>query len=107
MPFKTLDQLQVLPPARVGQVPTVRVGSAGRKTDLSAYTFRLTAGPGELRSAYFHVRDEGRSLQFDGRGWGHGVGLCQWGARGQALAGRSTTQILQYYYRGCQLTAVR
>lgn len=105
--FRSLDQLQVLPPARVGQVPLVRVASAGKRTDLSAYTFRLAAGAGDVRSAYFHVEDEGPSLQFEGRGWGHGVGLCQWGARGQALAGRSTTQILQYYYRGCQLTAVR
>jgi stage II sporulation protein D len=35
-----------------------------------------------------------------GRGWGHGVGMSQYGAYGQALAGRSYRQILGYYYSG-------
>ena len=35
-----------------------------------------------------------------GRGWGHGVGMSQYGAYGQALAGRTHKQILAYYYSG-------
>jgi peptidoglycan hydrolase-like amidase len=38
--------------------------------------------------------------EFDGGGWGHGVGLSQFGALGQAEEGRSSTQILQHYYTG-------
>jgi len=38
--------------------------------------------------------------QFEGGGWGHGIGLSQYGAQGQALAGRNATQILQFYYQG-------
>ena len=38
--------------------------------------------------------------EFDGGGWGHGVGLSQYGALGQAQDGRSATQILQHYYTG-------
>ncbi len=38
------------------------------------------------------------------RGAGHGVGLCQWGARGLALAGRSVERILTYYYPGTRIT---
>jgi stage II sporulation protein D len=38
-----------------------------------------------------------------GRGWGHGVGLAQWGAYGQAKAGRNYRQILAYYYAGTKL----
>ncbi len=38
-----------------------------------------------------------------GGGWGHGVGMSQWGAFGQAKAGRSYDQILAYYYRGTTL----
>ena len=38
-----------------------------------------------------------------GGGWGHGVGMSQWGAYGQAKAGRSYQQILGYYYRGTEL----
>lgn len=38
--------------------------------------------------------------EFDGGGWGHGVGLSQYGAYGQAQDGRNSTQILQHYYAG-------
>ncbi len=38
-----------------------------------------------------------------GGGWGHGVGMSQWGAFGQAKAGRGFEQILQHYYRGTEL----
>jgi stage II sporulation protein D len=40
---------------------------------------------------------------FQGRGWGHGVGMSQYGARGQALAGRGAGAILRHYYRGARL----
>ena len=41
-----------------------------------------------------------RNLLFVGRGYGHGVGMCQWGARGRAIAGQSAEQILAAYYPG-------
>lgn len=56
------------------------------------------AGPsgepvGVVRSA------AGPSFRFDGGGWGHGVGMSQYGARGRATNGATYTQILGYYYR--------
>ena len=36
----------------------------------------------------------------DGRGWGHGVGMVQWGAYGKARAGWSASRILAFYYGG-------
>jgi stage II sporulation protein D len=39
----------------------------------------------------------------DGRGWGHGVGMSQWGAQGRALGGASHAQILDFYYPGTSL----
>jgi SpoIID/LytB domain protein len=41
---------------------------------------------------------------FEGSGWGHGVGMCQEGARGMAEAGFDYQQILTYYYQGTQVT---
>jgi len=38
-----------------------------------------------------------------GHGWGHGVGMSQWGAYGQAVAGRSYDEILSYYYTGTKI----
>ncbi|MBC7228922.1 MAG: SpoIID/LytB domain-containing protein [Actinobacteria bacterium] len=40
---------------------------------------------------------------FEGSGWGHGVGMCQYGARGMAAAGYDYRGILTYYYRGTQV----
>jgi hypothetical protein len=44
--------------------------------------------------------------EFDGGGWGHGVGLSQFGALGQAEDGRNATQILQHYYSGTSVTSM-
>ena len=42
----------------------------------------------------------GRALVVTGRGWGHGVGMVQWGAYGKAREGRSAAEILAFYYGG-------
>jgi stage II sporulation protein D len=43
---------------------------------------------------------------FEGRGYGHGVGMSQWGAQGMALAGASAEEILKHYYQGIALTNI-
>ncbi|TMC72219.1 MAG: SpoIID/LytB domain-containing protein [Chloroflexi bacterium] len=43
---------------------------------------------------------------FSGRGYGHGVGMSQWGAQGMALAGKSAEEILKHYYLGIELTDI-
>ena len=45
----------------------------------------------------------GSTVTFHGRGWGHGVGLSQYGARGRALAGQTAEAILAHYYLGATL----
>jgi stage II sporulation protein D len=47
--------------------------------------------------------DRATVFTFEGRGWGHGVGMSQYGARGRALAGWSAGRILRHYYRGARL----
>lgn len=61
-----------------------------------------------LRSTYFVAswsRGSGGDavLTAEGGGWGHGVGMCQWGAIGRARAGQSYEQILRTYYYGIEL----
>jgi stage II sporulation protein D len=43
---------------------------------------------------------EGEEISIEGGGLGHGVGLCQWGARGMALEGRTASEILRFYFPG-------
>ena len=47
-----------------------------------------------------------KSFTFIGSGYGHGVGLSQYGAKGQALEGRTATEILNYYFPDAQVTPV-
>ncbi len=65
-------------------------GLLGLKDNVFRY---LTVGRGADRHWIFY-----------GRGWGHGVGLCQTGAYGMALEGATFDQILKHYYPGIQLT---
>jgi stage II sporulation protein D len=44
------------------------------------------------------------SYTFTGRGWGHGVGMCQYGAYGMAKMGLKYDAILEHYYTGIALT---
>ena len=53
-----------------------------------------------LKSSAFDVRYEADKIILDGKGWGHGVGLCQIGAAVMASKGYTYTQILEHYYPG-------
>ncbi len=53
-----------------------------------------------LKSSAFDVRFEGDSVILDGKGWGHGAGLCQIGAAVMASGGYTYTEILEHYYPG-------
>ena len=56
--------------------------------------------PETLPSERFRVVTTGDTVHFYGRGWGHGVGMSQWGAYGLALRGWTFEQILSHYYTG-------
>ena len=50
--------------------------------------------------------DRGNAIEFaNGRGFGHGVGLCQWGAQAKAARGWTAKQILSFYYPAQRFTA--
>jgi stage II sporulation protein D len=57
----------------------------------------------QLKSTYFSVEQKGDSVYFIGRGYGHGVGLCQEGAMKQASMKRSYKDILSFYYKDVHL----
>ncbi|MEX1262889.1 MAG: SpoIID/LytB domain-containing protein [Actinomycetota bacterium] len=56
--------------------------------------------PVTIPSGWFTVSSNARGLEVDGRGWGHGVGMVQWGAYGKAVRGWSASRILAFYYGG-------
>lgn len=56
-----------------------------------------------LRSTFFSVKDNGETISLNGKGFGHGVGLCQEGAMKMADLGYSFLEILRFYYTGVHL----
>jgi stage II sporulation protein D len=65
--------------------------------------FRRMLGYDTFKSTLFAVALDGEWARFSGRGYGHGVGLCQWGAKGMAEQGFQAKQILEQYYPGATL----
>jgi SpoIID/LytB domain len=56
-----------------------------------------------LRSTFFSFTQVGDSIIFSGKGYGHGVGLCQDGASNMARMHMSYQHIISYYYKGCKI----
>lgn len=75
-----------------------------RSANIPTKTIRADWG---LRSSFFDLTVKGDSLVFDGRGYGHGVGLSQEGAMNMAKQGFKYDQIINQYYQGVNIVSVR
>lgn len=60
--------------------------------------------PQVVPSKWFELSQQGDAVVITGRGWGHGVGMVQWGARGKAERGMPHSDILAFYYGGLMPT---
>ena len=96
-----------------GRTPSGRIRSLAIQTESGTYSLRgndirfvLRDPKGAiLNSTYFNFQEtkangEVSGLTIDGRGYGHGIGMCQWGAIGRARAGQNFHTILETYYPG-------
>ncbi len=84
-------------------------GSTGATDVLRAEDLRLSLDPTgrKIQSTICHIVPWGNGWAFlSGRGWGHGVGMCQCGAEGMARLGRTAQQILQHYYPGSAMMSL-
>jgi stage II sporulation protein D len=79
---------------------TVAVSGTRGHTLLRGNDFRRLLGYETFKSTLFAVAVDGDVARFAGRGYGHGVGMCQWGAKGMAERGYTARQILEFYYPG-------
>ena len=68
--------------------------------------FRRMIGYDTFKSTLFAVAVDAQWARFSGRGYGHGVGMCQWGAKGMAEQGHTARQILEFYYPGTVFSAL-
>lgn len=90
---------------RVVDVVTTWKGMAIRSVKLPALKFRELLGPERIRSTTFSMESRpGGHWHVEGRGFGHGVGMCQWGAKVMGERGYSMESILAHYYPDAELT---
>lgn len=82
-----------------GSVKEIKVG----RITLSGVKFRSIMG---LNSANFNIKFNFNSIEISCTGYGHGVGMSQWGANAMAKSGKSYKDILEHYYNGIKITKV-
>ncbi len=102
-----VQQISGTDPGNINTVKILERGPSGRVTKLqigsatvSGPKLRLALGSEEVRSMLISRAEvHGSSLVLEGKGFGHGVGLCQWGAKKMAQEGKSPEEIVRFYYR--------
>ena len=88
-----------------GRVRVAALSLGGQTVKLSAQELRAAVGFGELKSTFVSIKkDLGSAWVIEGHGYGHGVGLCQYGARAMADQGKSALEILKWYYPRATMT---
>ena len=106
----------------VGQIVDIRVVSRnesgrinnllftdrdGKKTIIPGIKFRAVIGPDTIKSNKYEVVMKGYYFDLIGKGWGHGVGMCQWGAHQMAEERHKYDEILSFYYPGAKIVDYR
>ncbi len=105
-----IDRLEVRSRTRSGRVEALAFVGPGLDAELTRLDIRLTlrdAADRILNSTDFEVADgdDPERIRLHGRGYGHGAGMCQFGALGRARAGQGYSEILGTYYVGAELVS--
>lgn len=105
-PGARLDDVQVIERDGAGRVVRLRL-KGEHDRELTGVLFRdvvtRALGVKTIKSTMFDVQRRGAALVFDGRGFGHGVGLCQAGALARIKAGADPSSVLARYFPGTRL----
>jgi stage II sporulation protein D len=105
-----IEELVVLEQTGSGRVQSVAFRGPGSELVLERLDIRFALRDAEgriLGSTDFDVQSSpSGGIVIHGRGFGHGAGMCQWGAIARARAGQSAEEILATYYPGAVLTRV-
>lgn len=102
----TIKSIRVVKRSPSRRVLTIEISDGRKKYQLPGNIFRLALGGTHVLSLRFKIKKRGKSYLFTGTGYGHGVGLCQWGAKTMAEKGYSHHRILKYYYKQAKLQKI-
>lgn len=98
-------RIEVADRTHTGRARNVRLTLGGVMRVIKASRFRQAAGYARVKSLWMEIDPVGDGWRFTGNGYGHGVGLCQWGANGMAQWGAGYRKILARYYPGTRVAS--
>jgi stage II sporulation protein D len=102
-----LQSIEITSRDPAGRATRVELRTAATSVAVRGEDFRLALarafGARSLRSTWFTARRDGAAYVFTGRGFGHGVGLCQSGALARIKSGSRPADVIRFYYPGVTL----
>ncbi len=101
--LNSIKDMRITSFTSTGRVELLKAVTEDTEIEIKAIDLRKLLGYKELPSTHFSLTIEGGDIIFEGGGYGHGVGLSQWGALELANEGKNYKEILEYYYSGTVL----
>jgi len=93
----TAGNVSIAKRGSTGRAETIRIG----KVTVGSAALRLALGSDKMRSIYLNsIAVRNGQVIMSGKGYGHGVGMCQWGAKKMAAEGKSPEDIIRFYFKG-------
>lgn len=103
---KNIKNITILSSSKDGRAETIAI-SGNEKHLLSGHQFRMKLGAMRVKSTLItNISIKDNKVLIDGHGFGHGVGMCQYGAMSMAKLGKKYQEILAYYYPGTILNRI-
>ena len=107
--ISAVTKIRALQNSPSGRVTKIGISSPEGEIVMDGNDFRLKIDPAVIKSTLFTVsstaENEETTFRFEGRGFGHGVGMSQSGALVMARGGSTYREILAHYYRGVEILA--
>ncbi|MBF0384910.1 MAG: SpoIID/LytB domain-containing protein [Candidatus Omnitrophica bacterium] len=99
-----ISDFEIMERNKSGRIRRLKISDRdGKSLYIKGKDFRQIIGPNEIKSNNYDIDMRGYFADFSGKGWGHGVGMCQWGARAMADKRYKYNGILNFYYPGAEL----
>ncbi len=99
LPYSDTVYVELVSTTSTGRVKQVKINGKLFSGDDVQYLLGL-------RSTFFSIIQNGEDITINTKGYGHGVGMSQYGAQGMALEGYKYDEILKYYYQGVEIKKI-
>ncbi|AZR74575.1 SpoIID/LytB domain-containing protein [Anoxybacter fermentans] len=102
-----ISDIKITKKDHTGRATKIRIVYDGGSREVDAPKFRSALDPMKLKSTLIkEIFKEGENFVFKGSGFGHGVGMSQWGAHKMAKEGKSPEEIVKYYFKDIEIKKV-